>query len=97
MLPRLQRLTDNRRAALLIGFVHGLLHLPLILIGSTYDVRRGRFALGSLPQRGLTITAGGVFYGWVRDRSGSLWPVRRLGALNPGTSPPPSQPCRARR
>jgi membrane protease YdiL (CAAX protease family) len=23
----------------------------------------------------VTITAGGVFYAWLRDRSGSIWPV----------------------
>ena len=30
LLPRVQELTDKRRAAVVTGFMHGLFHLPLI-------------------------------------------------------------------
>jgi membrane protease YdiL (CAAX protease family) len=73
MLPRVQQLTDDRRAALLTGFAHGLFHLPLILIATTYDAAGARWIVA--PTAVVTITAGGVFYAWLRDRSGSLWPV----------------------
>jgi membrane protease YdiL (CAAX protease family) len=73
MLPRMQQLTDKRRAAILTGFAHGLFHLPLILIATTYDAAGSRWIVA--PAAVVTITAGGVFYAWLRDRSGSLWPV----------------------
>jgi membrane protease YdiL (CAAX protease family) len=73
MLPRVQQLTGRRGAALVTGFVHGCFHLPLILIATTYD------SVGSpwiaAPVAVLLITAAGVFYAWLKDRSGSVWPV----------------------
>ena len=73
MLPRVQELTDKKRAAVLTGFAHGLFHLPLICIASTYDTGGSRWI--AAPAAVVTITAGGVFYAWLRDRSGSIWPV----------------------
>ena len=37
LLPRAQALMSRRRAAVAVGFVHGLFHMPLVLIGTTYD------------------------------------------------------------
>jgi membrane protease YdiL (CAAX protease family) len=73
LLPRVQELTDKRRAAVVTGFMHGLFHLPLICIASTYDTGGSRWIVA--PAAVVTITAGGVFYAWLRDRSGSIWPV----------------------
>jgi uncharacterized protein len=73
LLPRVQELTDKRRAAVLTGFAHGLFHLPLILLATTYDSDGTRWIVA--PAAVVTITAGGVFYAWLRDRSGSVWPV----------------------
>jgi membrane protease YdiL (CAAX protease family) len=73
MLPRVQELTTKRRAAVLTGFAHGLFHLPLILIATTYDTGGSRWI--AAPAAVVTITAAGVFYAWLRDRSGSIWPV----------------------
>jgi membrane protease YdiL (CAAX protease family) len=73
MLPRIQELTTKRRAAVVTGFIHGCFHLPLILIATTYDVEGSRWI--AAPVAVLTITAAGVFYAWLRDRSGSVWPV----------------------
>jgi membrane protease YdiL (CAAX protease family) len=73
LLPRVQELTDKRRAAVITGFMHGLFHLPLICIATTYDTGGSRWI--AAPAAVVTITAGGVFYAWLRDRSGSIWPV----------------------
>jgi membrane protease YdiL (CAAX protease family) len=73
LLPRVQELTDKRRAAVITGFMHGLFHLPLIVIATTYDTGGSRWIVA--PAAVVTITAGGVFYAWLRDRSGSIWPV----------------------
>lgn len=74
LLPRVQLLThDRRRAALATGFVHGCFHLPLILLATTYDHEVPKWV--AAPVAVLLITAGGVFYGWVWDRSRSVWPV----------------------
>jgi membrane protease YdiL (CAAX protease family) len=73
LLPRVQQLTSRRRAAVLTGFVHGCFHLPLILVASTYDAEGSRWLVAPIVV--VTITAAGVFYAYVRDRSGSTWAV----------------------
>ncbi|WP_371404186.1 CPBP family intramembrane metalloprotease [Kribbella sp. NBC_00662] len=73
LLPRFQQLTGRRRAAVATGFAHGLFHLPLILIATTYDTGGARWIVA--PAAVLTITAAGVLYAWLRDRSNSVWPV----------------------
>src|SRR3954447_6451325 len=71
MLPRVQQLTGKRRAAVTTGFAHGLMHLPLILLATTYDTVGPRWLAATVAV--LTITAAGVFYAWLWDRSGSSW------------------------
>jgi membrane protease YdiL (CAAX protease family) len=74
LLPRMQQLVpDRRRAALATGFVHGCFHLPLIVIGTTYDNEVSAWL--AAPAAVALITAGGVFYAWLWDRSHSVWPV----------------------
>lgn len=74
LLPRIQQLVpDRRRAALVTGFAHGCFHLPLILIGTTYDQEVPAWV--AAPSAVALITAGGVFYAWIWDRSHSAWPV----------------------
>ncbi len=73
LLPRVQQLTGRRRAAVVTGFAHGCFHLPLILIATTYDTGGARWI--AAPTAVVTITAGGVFYAWLRDRAGTVWPV----------------------
>lgn len=83
LLPRVRHLTGQRRGAVITGFLHGSFHLPLILVATTYDVAGSRWY--AAPAAVLTITAGGVFYAWLRDRSGSLWPVALAhNAVNTG-------------
>jgi membrane protease YdiL (CAAX protease family) len=73
LLPRLQVLTSRRRAAVGTGFLHGAFHLPVLLLTTTYDEVGNRFIVA--PVVVATITAAGVFYAWLRGRSGSIWPV----------------------
>jgi len=73
LLPRVQQLTSRRRAAVLTGFLHGCFHLPLILIATTYDEHGSRWLVA--PAAVATITAGGIFYAYLWDRTGSVWPV----------------------
>ena len=81
MLPRLQQLTTRRRGALVTGFVHGCFHLPLILIATTYDEFGSRWFVA--PVVVATLTMGGVFYAYLWDRTGSVWPVSMAhGAVN---------------
>lgn len=81
MLPRIQQLTSRRRAALVTGFAHGCFHLPLILIATTYDEFGSRWFVA--PMVVAIITMGGVFYAYLWDRTGSVWPVAMAhGAIN---------------
>ena len=73
LLPRFQQLTSKRRAAVVTGFCHGCFHLPLILLATTYDTGTPRWI--AAPMAVAVITAGGVFYAWVWDRAGTVWPV----------------------
>jgi len=63
------------------GFVHGCFHLPLILIATTYDQHGSRWFVA--PMVVATITAGGVFYAYLWDRTHSVWPAAIAhGAVN---------------
>jgi membrane protease YdiL (CAAX protease family) len=73
MLPRVQQLTSRRRAAVVTGFVHGCFHLPLALIATTYDQHGSRWLIA--PVMVAVITAGGIFYAYLWDRSHSVWPA----------------------
>jgi membrane protease YdiL (CAAX protease family) len=73
LLPRLQSVSSAPRAALVTGFLHATFHLPLILLTTTYDSAGSRLVVA--PTVVATITFAGVFYGWLRDRSASIWPV----------------------
>jgi membrane protease YdiL (CAAX protease family) len=73
MLPRIQQLTGKRHAAVITGLMHGCFHLPLILIATSYQAEGSRWVVA--PIQVVMIAATGVFYAWLRDRSGSVWPV----------------------
>jgi membrane protease YdiL (CAAX protease family) len=73
LLPRIQQMTTRRRAAVLTGFAHGLFHLPLILLATTYNTEGARWIVA--PAAVVVITAGGVFYAYLYDRSGTVWPA----------------------
>jgi membrane protease YdiL (CAAX protease family) len=68
-----------RRAALAVGLVWGLWHVPLIVQGWNYP---GQPVLGSLAMV-LFALVWAVILGWLRLRSGSVWPAALgHGAIN---------------
>jgi CAAX protease family protein len=60
-------------AALLAGLLHGIWHLPIILLTPFYHGEGNHWIV--IPLFLLTLTAGGVFYSYLRLTSNSLWPV----------------------
>ncbi len=60
-------------AMLLTGFLHGIWHLPLMLTTDHYHA--GGNPLLVVPLFLATLTLAGVFYGWLRLWTGSVWPV----------------------
>jgi uncharacterized protein len=72
MLPKLET-RYPRLAPALVGFLHGVWHLPLMLLTTAYNPIGNRFIV--VPLFLAVLTAAGVLYGYLRDASGSLWPV----------------------
>jgi membrane protease YdiL (CAAX protease family) len=58
-------------AILAVGVVWGLWHAPLILLGYDYPLHRG--PVGLLLMVGFCVVTGSLL-GWLRLRSGSVWP-----------------------
>jgi membrane protease YdiL (CAAX protease family) len=73
LLFRLAEVTSGRRAALLTGAFHAAFHLPLLLLTTTYQSAGSRWIV--VPTVMVTLTLAGVWYGWLRLWSGSIWPV----------------------
>jgi membrane protease YdiL (CAAX protease family) len=61
------------RALLLSGFMHGLWHLPLMLLTPFYHAEGNRLLVAGLFL--LTLTAAGLYYGYLRLVSESVWPA----------------------
>lgn len=72
LLPRLLSL-GRTRALLVSGLLHGLFHLPLILLTPFYHGLGNRFIV--VPLFILALTAAGVWYGYLRLTSQSVWPA----------------------
>ena len=80
LLPHLVPL-GRRRALLLSGLLHGIWHLPVMLLTSTYHESGDRFIVVALFL--LSLTAAGVLYGYLRLSSASVWPAALAhGAIN---------------
>lgn len=80
LLPHLVPL-GRRRALLMSGLLHGIWHLPVILMTSTYHENGNRLIVVALFL--LSLTAAGVFYGYLRLMSESVWPAALAhGAIN---------------
>src|SRR5215218_7591010 len=73
LLFRVAELTSGRRAALITGGFHAIFHLPLLLLTTTYQGEGNRWIV--VPMVMVTLTLAGVWYGWLRLWSGSIWPV----------------------
>ena len=73
LLFRVAELTSGRRAAVVTGAFHAIFHLPLLILTTTYQSAGKRWIV--VPMVVVTLTAAGVWYGWLRLWSGSIWPV----------------------
>ena len=73
LLFRLAEVTSPRVAAVLTGACHAIFHLPLLLLTTTYQSAGQRWIV--VPMVMITLTLAGVWYGWLRLSSGSIWPV----------------------
>ena len=73
LLFRVAELTSGRRAAVITGAFHAIFHLPLLLLTTTYQSAGKRWIV--VPVVMVTLTLAGVWYGWLRLWSGSIWPV----------------------
>ncbi|TKK91486.1 CPBP family intramembrane metalloprotease [Herbidospora galbida] len=71
LLPKLMPL-GTLPALLISGVIWGLWHAPLILLGYNYPDTPGWLGLTAMV--GMCILVGAVF-GWLRLRSGSVWPA----------------------
>jgi membrane protease YdiL (CAAX protease family) len=60
-------------AMLVVGFLHGVWHLPLLLLTPYYHA--GANMLVVVPLFLVTLTLAGVFYGYLFVWTGSVWPV----------------------
>jgi membrane protease YdiL (CAAX protease family) len=72
LLPRIQQLTSRPGGAILTATAHGAVHLPLIVLTSTYNNLGSRWVIAPLTL--VTITGAGIFYAWLRDTTHSIWP-----------------------
>jgi membrane protease YdiL (CAAX protease family) len=73
LLFRVAELMSGRRAAVITGAFHAIYHLPLLLLTTTYQSEGKRWIV--VPVVMITLTLAGVWYGWLRLWSGSIWPV----------------------
>lgn len=73
VLPRLAEVLPVRRAAVATGVLQAVLHLPLLLLTPTYAPHGSRWVV--VPGVVLVLVAAGPIFGWLRVRSGSLWPA----------------------
>jgi membrane protease YdiL (CAAX protease family) len=81
MLPRMTGF-PLLSAMLIVGFLHGVWHLPLLM---TTDYYHAGSLVIVVPLFLITLTLAGVFYGYLRVWSGSVWPVALAhGAVNSG-------------
>ncbi len=70
-LPQLMHLGPTR-ALLLSGLMFAIWHFPLLLLTPVYPILGSWLIIG--PILLLTLTFGGVFYGYLRLSSKSVWP-----------------------
>ena len=66
-------------AMLLVGFLHGVWHLPLMLTTDYYHNSGNPLLV--VPLFLMTLTLAGVFFGFLRLWTGSVWPVAIAHAM----------------
>jgi uncharacterized protein len=80
LLPQLSSLGPTR-ALLLSGLLHGIWHLPVLLLTPYYHSEGNLLIV--VPLFLVTLTLAGVFYGYLRLTTDSVWPATLAhGAFN---------------
>jgi uncharacterized protein len=72
MLPRMKGF-GLVQAMLIVGFLHGVWHLPILLTTDYYHSAGNPWIVAPLFL--LTVTLAGIFYGFLRIWTGSVWPA----------------------
>jgi uncharacterized protein len=72
MLPRMTGFSILT-AMLTVGFLHGLWHMPILLTTDYYHSTGNAWIVAPLFL--ITLTLAGIFYGFLRVWTGSVWPV----------------------
>jgi uncharacterized protein len=73
LLLRFCAVMPGRRAVLATGACQAAFHVPLLTLTTTYQSEGSRWIV--VPMVMVTLTLAGVWYGWLRLRSRSIWPV----------------------
>ena len=83
LFPALAERTSPRIAALISGAIWGLWHAPVIAMGHNYGMGYDGFPVAGILTMIVACTALGTFLGYLRTRSGSVWPCALAhGAFN---------------
>ncbi|QWF83471.1 hypothetical protein HUW46_06912 [Amycolatopsis sp. CA-230715] len=83
LLPRLLPF-GTRPALLVMGLVWGAWHLPTVLLGGQFPGHSAWLAVPAMLVAGCLI---GVFIGWIRLRTGSVWPTVTAHAVISNLAP----------
>jgi uncharacterized protein len=73
LLPRFTSALGSTRAMALTGLLHGIFHMPLILLTPYYHPDGNRLVI--VPLFLVTFTVGGLLYGYIRLTTNSTWPA----------------------
>jgi uncharacterized protein len=73
LLLRFCAVMPGRRAVVATGACQAAFHLPLLTLTTTYQSEGNRWIV--VPMVMVTLTLAGVWYGWLRLWSRSIWPV----------------------
>ncbi len=79
MLPRLVSF-GAVPAMLIVGFLHGVWHMPLIFLTPYYHAEGNLMIV--VPLFLVTLSLGGMFFGYLRIVTGSVWPVAIAHAVH---------------
>jgi membrane protease YdiL (CAAX protease family) len=85
LLPKLAGTLGTWRGMALTGFLHGLFHMPLLLLTPYYHPEGNRWIIVPLFLAALTV--GGMLYGYLRLSTDSVWPASLAHSAHNYTSP----------
>ncbi len=82
LLPHLGEM-NRQKALIMSGIIWGVWHWPVILMGQNYGLEYFGYPFTGLAAMVWFTLSVGIFFGWLSQKSGSVWPaVIAHGALN---------------